>query len=92
MGDLDPHRLASDLDILVAPVELVGLARPEHQRDERGHVAARILAPCAGPARGVTPDRVVGALEPFALQQIVDPRHPQPIASRPRLVLEQQRV
>lgn len=32
--DLHSHRLARDLDVLVAPVELVSLTWPVHQRDE----------------------------------------------------------
>ena len=92
MGDLHPHRLARDLDVLMAPVELVRLARHEQERDERRHAVTRILAPCCRPARRITPDRIVGALEPFAQQQIVDTRHPQPVAPMPRFVLYQQRI
>ena len=40
MRDLHAHWLAGDLDVLMAPVELVSLAGPVHQRDERlGHIA-----------------------------------------------------
>ena len=67
--------LAGDLDVLVAPVELVGLARLEHERDEGRRPITRILAPRFRPATGVAPHRVVGTLEPLALQQIMDPGH-----------------
>ena len=88
---LHPHRLARDLHVLVAPVELVGLARPEHQRDERWRVrhAPASLQP---PPRRVAPDRVVRPVEPLAHQQVMNPRHPQLLAPRPRLVLFQQLI
>jgi hypothetical protein len=90
MRDLHAHRLARDLHVFVAPVELVRLALPEQQRDKCRHAGAGILTPRLGPARSVAPDRIVRSLEAFAQQQIVDPRHPQPIATRARLVLGEQ--
>src|SRR3546814_5477067 len=45
MRHLHPHRLAGDLHILVAPVELVGLTRLEGHRDERRCAFASILPP-----------------------------------------------
>ena len=62
---LHPHRLAGDLDVLVAPVELVGLARPEDQRDERCGTVAGTLAPLLEPAGGIAADRVVGDRQGF---------------------------
>src|SRR3546814_6042834 len=44
MRNLHAHRLAGDLHVLMAPVELIGLARPERQRDEGGNTIAGILA------------------------------------------------
>ncbi len=60
MCDLHAHRLAGDLHILVAPVELVCLAGPEHQRDERRSAVTCILAPLVQPALRITPDSIVG--------------------------------
>src|SRR3546814_10767541 len=86
------HRLAGDLHIFMAPVELVGLARLEHQRDEGGDTIAGILAPFGLPARRVAPHGIVGAFKTLALQQIMDPRHPQPLTPAAHLVLFQQRI
>src|SRR3546814_19420267 len=63
MRDLHPHRLARDLHILMAPVELVGLAGLEHQRDEGRDTIAGILATIGLPARRVAPPGTVGALK-----------------------------
>ena len=41
VGDLDRHRHGADLHLLVRPVELVRVARREHQRHERGAAGAR---------------------------------------------------
>ena len=49
-----------------------------------------VLAPSLRPPTGITPHGVVRALEPLAPQQIVNPRHPQPITPMPRFVLRQQ--
>jgi hypothetical protein len=57
-----------------------------------GRPITRILAPRFRPAPGVAPDRIVGSLEPLTAQQIMDPRHAQPITPVPGLVLRQQRV
>jgi hypothetical protein len=92
MGDLHAHRLARDLHVFVARVELIRLARLEQQRDERRHAVSRVFAPRLGPARGVAPDRIVRSLEAFTLQQVVDPGHPKPVAARPHHVLGQQRI
>src|SRR3546814_16360314 len=71
---------------------LVGLARLEHQRDEGGDTIAGILAPFGLPARRVAPHGIVGAFKTLALQQIMDPRHPQPLTPAAHLVLFQQRI
>ena len=92
MGDLHAHRLARDLHVFVAPVELVRLTRLEQQRDERRDAGTGVFAPRLGPACGVAPDRIVRSLEAFAQQQVVDARHPQPVATMTRLVLGQQRI
>ncbi len=92
MRDLHPHRRSCDLDILMAPVELVGLAWPEHQRDEGGDAIASILAPLDLPARRIAPHRIVRTLKAFSHQQVMDPRHPQPVTPAAQLVLFQQRV
>src|SRR3546814_11405905 len=65
MRHFHAHRLAGALDILVAPVELVGLAGTKQQRDEARrahHIAApRPAPPGATPThrnrRTVEPDR-----------------------------------
>jgi len=44
------------------------------------------------PARRIAPHGIVGSLEPLAMQQVMDPRHPQAIAARQTFVLDQQRV
>src|SRR3546814_20822195 len=45
MRHLPPHRLAGDLPILVAPVELVGLPRLERHRDARRCALATLPPP-----------------------------------------------
>ena len=92
MGSLHPHGRASDLDVFVAPVELVRLAGLEQQRDERRGTVAGILAPRRRPARCIAAHSIVGSFKPLALEQIVDPRHPQAIPARAAFVLRQQRV
>src|SRR3546814_6398027 len=76
----------------MAPVELGGLAGLEHQRDEGRATIAGIPAPIGLPARRVAPHGIVGALKTLALQQIMDPRHPQPLALAAHLILFQQCV
>jgi hypothetical protein len=55
MGRLHPHRLAGDLHVLVAEIELEGLARRKHQRHEcHPDVAGRRLGLDAeGPGHGL---------------------------------------
>lgn len=81
MRNLHAHRFTSDLHVLVAPVELVGLTGPIHQRDEDLAHIPRINTPLTLPAGRVPPHCIIGTAEPFSLKQIVDPRHPQPIAA-----------
>lgn len=87
MSDLHAHRLARDFHVLVAPVELICLARLEQQRNERRHAVAGIFASGFGSASRIAPDRIVRSLEAFAQQQIVDARHPKPVTTMPPLVL-----
>src|SRR3546814_6049419 len=90
MRHFHAHRLAGDLDILVAPVELVGLAGTKQQRDE-GRRVHHIAAPRPAPPGGIATHRIVRTVEPLAHQQIMDARKAQFLAPRPRLVLLQQR-
>src|SRR3546814_7254284 len=66
--------------------------RLERQRDEGGNTIAGILASVGLPARRVSAHSIVGALKTFAHQQVMDPRHPQPLAPAAHLVLFQQRI
>src|SRR3546814_2016411 len=61
-------------------------------RSEGRDTIAGILAPIGLPARRVAPHGIVGALKTLALQQIMDPRHPQPLALAAHLILFQQCV
>src|SRR5690606_32997487 len=63
MRDLHPHRLAGDLYVLVAPVELIRLAGLERHRDEGQCVVASVLAPLLPPAARIAADGIVGTLE-----------------------------
>ena len=91
VSDLHPHRLAGDLDVLVAPVELIGFARPEHQRDE-GRRIRHAPAPLQPPPRSIATDRVVRPVEPLAQQQVVDARDAQLLSPRSRLVFFKQHI
>jgi len=92
MCDLHPHWLAGNLDVLMAPVELIGLARPEQQRDEGRDAVADILALLGRPACGVAPDGIIRTVEPLPEQEVVDPCHSQSVPSGPCLVLDEQLV
>ena len=90
MRDLHGRRHAVDHDDLVAPVELVGLARREAQRHDR---------PPPSPAFSrrrqvgrIAPHRVVAALVAEAAQLLEHPDQRQPLAPRPRRVRRQQPV
>jgi hypothetical protein len=79
MGHLHGYRHAVDQDDLVAPVELVGLARREEQRHIGiGH--CRSLRLCPTPR--IAPDRVVTALVAQAAKLFVNPDQRQLLARR----------
>ena len=90
VGDLHPQGRAGDLHVLMAPVELEGLARTKHQRHEGQSGVGHALAPLARPAERIPAHRGVGAVVAIPHQQVPDAGQPQPIAPRPRLVLLQQ--
>ena len=74
---LDGDRRAVDQHDLVAPVELVGLARREAQR----HIGFRRRRAALGaPLPGVAPDRVVAALVAEPAQLLENPDQRQPLA------------
>ena len=86
---LDPHGGAGDHRILVTPVELVGLAGIEGQRDVGWPVRSRSLP---APGRRVTAHRIVAAVVAQAGQFLVDPHQRQAIAPAFVLVGFQQPV
>jgi hypothetical protein len=83
VGDLDRHGDAVDQHDLMAPVELVGLARIEAQRHERRR---RPGAALASPDRGVAPDGVIAAFVAQATQVLEDPQQRHPLAPAPRSI------
>lgn len=83
MGDLHGYRHAVDQDDLVAPVELVGLARREEQR-HIGFCRRRSL--CLHPPPRVTPDGIVAALVTEPAKLLIDADQRQPLARRLGLV------
>ena len=84
-------RRASDLHLLMAPVELVGVARRKAQRHERlaGRRKPALLLP---PLAGVAPHRVVGAAIALPSEQVVDARQRQPVPLGGRRVGLQHRL
>ena len=66
VGDLDRRRHAAEHHHLVRPVELIGLARREPQRDEHRALLRLLPAPLAD----VTLHAVVGALVSLGAQQL----------------------
>ena len=58
---LHRERFAIELNGLVAPVELVGLARGKHQRDE--HLRGASRAPCRIASRKMLPGGIVASPE-----------------------------
>ena len=88
VGNLDRHRQPTELDQLVRPVELVGVARRKHERHERRAAGATLLAP---PAAGKAAHRVVAARVALPPQEIEQPLQRQPLPPRPRRVLRQHR-
>ena len=86
---LHRHRDPGDQHHLVAPVELVGLARREAQRHERRR---RRRGPLALPAGRIPPHRVVAAVVAEPAQLLEDPDQRQPLPARPRRIHRQQPV
>jgi hypothetical protein len=76
----------------MAPVELVSLARLEHQRNERWNAAAGGFALRLCPAAGIATNGIVGTFETLALQKVVNARHAQTVAPGQCLVLRQQGI
>ena len=89
MRDLHRHGDAVDQHDLVAPVELVRLARLEAQRHE-GRRRPRASRP--SPSRGVSPDGVVPAFVAQTAEVLVDPQQRYPIPAAPRGIRGQQPI
>jgi hypothetical protein len=78
-----------DQDDLVAPVELVGLARREEQR----HIGlSHCRTPCPLPTLGMPSDRVVATLIAERAKLLVDADQRQPLALRLCQVAVEQRI
>jgi hypothetical protein len=90
MGHLHHLRQAPDLYHLVAPVELVGLARGEVQRDE--HPGNHLSLPILVPALHEAAHAVVGAGVTLPAQCLEEPLGSPALARRPPFVLLQQRL
>src|SRR3546814_15658561 len=78
LRDLHPHRLARALHILMAPVDLVGLAGLEHPRDAGRDTIAGILAPIGLPTPRLAPPGLVGAPKHLQPPPTIEPHPPQP--------------
>ncbi len=89
MGDLDLHGRAVDQHHLVAPVELVGLARRERERDVG---LGRHRRPFPPPRPGVPAHGVVAALVAQGAQRLEDTRQGQPLAGGLGRVGQQQAI
>ena len=89
MRDLDRHRDTVDQHDLVAPVELIGLARLEAQRHESRRHPRAFLAP---PGRRVSPDGVIPALVAEPAEILEDPQQRHPLAAAARRVHRQQPI
>ncbi len=83
VGDLDRYGDAVDQHDLVAPVELVGLARIEAQRHERRRPSRAAFAP---PGRGVSPDSVIAAIVAHTAEVLEDPQQRHPLAEAARSI------
>lgn len=89
VSHLHRHRHAAQEDDFVAPVELVGFARREDERDiGRGRPVPVILAP----APGVAPHRVVAAVVAEATQLLEQTNQRQAFACRLPFVHRQQLI
>jgi hypothetical protein len=73
---------SSEPDMLMAPVELRGLARGETQRNER---ASRSCCPIALPNPGIAPHSIVAAFVSETAECFEDPDQRQPFGARLRL-------
>jgi hypothetical protein len=89
VGDFHGYRHAVDHHDLVAPVELVGLARIEAQRYIRGRRRFRL---CLGPTGRVSPNGIVATVIAEAAQLLEDADMGQALALRPARVLGQKVV
>ena len=87
--DLDRHGDAVDQHDLVAPVELVGLARIEAQRHEGRRRRGRLPAP---PLGCIAPYRVVAALVTEPTQVLEDPQQRDPLTPIAGRIHRQQSV
>ena len=87
MRDLHGRRHPVHHNDLVAPIELVGLARRKRQR----HIGARRLARALlAPGPGVAANRVITALIAEPTQLLEDPNERQPLARRLAVILQKQ--
>ena len=86
MRDLHRRRHAGQHHDLMAPVELVSLARLKAQRYERGRRAADLLAL---PAARMAANRIVAAFISLRPQRLEQPDQRQTFAPRLALVLRQ---
>ena len=89
MRDLHDRRHAVHHDDLVAPVELVGLARRERQRDESARRRTRVRL---RPASRITADGVIAAFVAEPPQLLENPDQRQPLARRRFGVRRQQPI
>ena len=89
MGDLHRHGDAVDQHDLVAPVELVGLARREAQRHIGRRDSRRSRVP---PAAGIAADGIVAAFVAQTAKRLEDPHQREPLAHRLGVVPGQQPV
>jgi hypothetical protein len=87
MGDLQSRRHAADQSDLVTPIELVGLARSEAQRNVGVRRGARALLP---PGDRIAPDCRVTASISKSAQILENPDQRQTLASEPTVVLIKQ--
>jgi hypothetical protein len=89
MGDLHRHRRAIEDHHLMAPVELVGLARIEAQRNIG---AGRRFLRRLRPVRSVAPHGIIAAAIAAVAQLFVDPDQRQALPLRPSGILGQHLV
>ena len=85
--DFHRRRHSVHHDDVVAPVELVGLARRERQRNIGARRLARALL---APDPGVTANRIITALITEPPQLLEHPNERQPLARRLAVILQKQ--